>query len=509
MRKSTSVFITVCIGSVFSIPVQNNEDESRFTASAGRLLSESVKSISDKLFVALTGSERASSNVIISPVSIHFALSLLFHGSRGTTKEELSNFLKIGNINENDLKRASQSLLQSYGTKKVELNETIELANALFADERLDINRNYQETLETFLFSGVKKIDFSRPEAAAARINNWVENKTHNLVKDLITPDAVSDESGLMLLNAIYFKANWKNNFDKMASYQGSFYIDENMKRKVDMMSQENTFKFTNYQDSLDCQIVALPYEDESFSMLLFLPNQQGAEAINILTDNLSKVDFNYLLRDMEEDSLILSLPKFKLSYKTELESTLRQQGLENIFNSADFSGIANESLEVSNVFHETRIEVNEEGSEAAGVTGILLDLRGGMSRTPEMTLNRPFIFVIQDQANNIPLFIGKIASPNEVAEDAPDNENLVAPRSNLSPEDLAHLRNNPESELHLDESECYEQVEEYVNTDKVMFPCPPYDTQPIEEHKEKFGDSSRFGVNGEQASLAYDASNI
>merc|ERR1712179_532202 len=131
----------------------------------------------------------------------------------------------------------------------------------------------------------------------------------------------------------------------------------------------------------------------------------------------------------------------FKLGYKTELKSTLIQGGLENIFEGADFSGISDERLEVNDVVHETRIEVNEEGSEAAGVTGILLDLRGGISETPEMTINRPFIFVIQDHENNIPLFIGKIASPSEAMEEEVTNaEKLVSNRSNLplSPEDLA-----------------------------------------------------------------------
>merc|ERR1712110_606157 len=125
----------------------------------------------------------------------------------------------------------------------------------------------------------------------------------------------------------------------------------------------------------------------------------------------------------------------------------------------------SDERLEVNDVVHETRIEVNEEGSEAAGVTGILLDLRGGISETPEMTINRPLI-------------IGKIASPSEAMEEeeVTNAEKLVSNRSNLplSPEDLAHLRNNPEVGLHLSEQECLEQVEDYVNTNKVMFPCPP-----------------------------------
>merc|ERR1712184_73939 len=512
MRKTTSSeLLTAWLGSVISVPVQLSEEESRLTLSSKKVLADSVQSISDNVFVSLVRSEFPSSNVIISPVSIHFALSLLYHGAEGRTREQLSQFMKFDSINEDNVKRAAQSLLQSYGKKRTQLNETIEMANALFADEELEINRDFEETLETFLFSGVKNVDFSSPVEAAQRINNWVENRTHNLIRDFISPDAVSDQTRLMLLNAIYFKADWKNNFDQAESYQGSFNVGQNMKRRVNMISQENLFKFTNNHEALDSQIVSIPYQDESFSMLLFLPNQEGAEAILNLSENLSQTDFNHLLREMEENNLRLSLPKFKLGYKTELKSTLKQGGLENIFEGADFSGISDERLEVNDVVHETRIEVNEEGSEAAGVTGILLDLRGGISETPEMTINRPFIFVIQDHENNIPLFIGKIASPSEAMEDeeeATNVEKLVSNRSNLplSPEDLAYFTNNPEVGLHLDEQECSEQVEDYVNTNKVMFPCPPYDTQPIEEHKQKFGDGSRYGVNGEQAALAYDA---
>merc|ERR1711860_432509 len=469
MRKTTSsVLLTAWLGSVISVPVKLSEEESRLSLSPKKVLADSVQSISDNVFVSLVRSESPSSNVIISPVSIHFALSLLYHGAEGKTREQLSQFMKFDSINEDNVKRAAQSLLQSYGNKRTQLNETIEMANALFADEELEINRDFEETLETFLFSGVKNVDFSSPVEAAQRINNWVENRTHNLIRDFISPDAVSDQTRLMLLNAIYFKADWKNNFDQAESYQGSFNIGQNMKRRVDMISQENLFKFTNNDEALDSQIVSIPYQD-------------GPEAILNLSENLSKTDFNHLLREMEENNLRLSLPKFKLGYKTELKSTLRQGGLENIFEGANFSGISDERLEVNDVVHETRIEVNEEGSEAAGVTGILLDLRGGISETPEMTINRPFIFVIQDHENNIPLFIGKIASPSEAMEDEVTNaEKLVSNRSNLplSPEDLAHLRNNPEVSLHLSEQECLEQVEDYVNTNKVMFPCPPYDTQ-------------------------------
>ena len=471
------------------------------------MLSDSVQGISDNVFVSLARSEAPSSNVIISPVSIHFALSLLYHGAQGVTREQLSQFMKFDRLNEDNLKRAAQSLLQSYGSKRTQLNETIEMANALFAAEELVISPDFQETLETFLFSGVKTVDFSKPEAAAQRINNWVENRTHNLITNFISADAVSDQSRLILLNAIYFKADWKNNFDQAESYQGSFNIGQNMKRRVDMIYQENIFKFTSNHETLDSQIVSIPYQDESFSMLLFLPNQEGPEAILNLAENLTQTDFNHLLREMEENNLRLSLPKFKLGYKTELKSTLRQAGLENIFEAADFSRISDERLEVSDVVHETRIEVTEEGTEAAGVTGILLDLRGGFSDTKVMTLNRPFIFVIQDHENNIPLFIGKVASPDEASEvEAVNAESLVSNRSNLpSPEDIAYIRNNPDAKLHLDESECLEQVKDYVDTEKVMFPCPPYDTQPIEEHKQKFGDASRLGVNGEQAALAYE----
>merc|ERR1712110_1216493 len=279
MRKTTSsVLLTAWLGFVISVPVQLSEEESRLSLSTKKVLADSVQSISDNVFVSLVRSEFPSSNVIISPVSIHFAFSLLYHGAEGRTREQLSQFMKFDSINEDNVKRAAQSLLQSYGKKRTQLNETIEMANALFADEELEINRDFEETLETFLFSGVKNVDFSSPVEAAQRINNWVENRTHNLIRDFISPDAVSDQTRLMLLNAIYFKADWKNNFDQAESYQGSFNVGQNMKRRVNMISQENLFKFTN--------------------------NHEGAEAILNLSENLSQTDFNHLLREMEENNL-------------------------------------------------------------------------------------------------------------------------------------------------------------------------------------------------------------
>ena len=153
MRKTTSsVILTAWLGSVISVPVQLSEEESRLSLSPKKVLADSVQSISDNVFVSLVRSESPSSNVIISPVSIHFALSLLYYGAEGQTREQLSQFMKFDSINEDNVKRAAQNLLQSYGNKRTQLNETIEMANALFADEELEIKRDFEETLETFSF---------------------------------------------------------------------------------------------------------------------------------------------------------------------------------------------------------------------------------------------------------------------------------------------------------------------------------------------------------------------
>merc|ERR1719351_326225 len=397
-------------------------------------------------------------------MSIHFALSMLQRGAHGTTKQKIRNFMNL--------------------------------------NEELDINEIFVKKLEEFYFSNIKEVDFSQPEESARLINNWVANKTENLIKEFLSPDAISDDSRLVLLNAIYFKANWMKSFNKFDTYSQVFNINQEKQLNVDMMYQQETFSFAE-NDKLDCQVLDMPYEDENFSMLIFLPNQSGSEPLNRIIKNLEYRDITRTLKDMKEKVMSVSLPKFTVGYKSQLRDTLMTLGMTHVFENADFSGIAQEYLEANDFLHEAKVEVYESGSEASGVTGISLGIRSGVS-AKEFNANRPFVFMIIDKESEVPLFVGKIVHPTESTKSSPLGVEIGVRQNDpesLDPEDRSHMEKNPELFVKQQTVNCT-PIENYINSEMVKFPCPPNDTRPIEDYHRKFGDASELGINGELADL-------
>jgi len=450
-------------------------------------LSQSVSGLSKDLFLSLTRSEDSrSQNVVLSPVSIFLALSMLYHGSEGATRSELKTFLNLRSGVGN-----TRALLQDYDSSRRELNTTIQLANSIYADNSLPVKNNYQNQLQNSLLSGVRQVDFRNKIRTVQKINQWVKNKTNNLITDFINPNTISANTKLLVLNAIYFKANWKYPFHKFETIRSvKFDVTERSEVEVDMMSKSDDILYQS-NAQLQSEIISLPYEDENFQMMVFLPHSRDENSIQNLIQEFSKtVDFNEIYSSLKERRVELYLPKFTIGHKSDLVTALESLGVRSMFNpnAADFSRISTESLRVSNILHETKIEVSEEGSEAAGVTGAILDLRTASSQTTEVNVNRPFIFVILDRQHNIPLFIGKVLNPSseEPKEKKPaELQNLLSIRSG-NPEDLL-------------KKDCSKG--KYINSEKVYFPCSG-DTAPIEEYKKVHGDASIYGVKGEKASL-------
>jgi len=466
--------------------------------------SDSVFHLSNKLFNSLVQNDDYDSNVVLSPMSIHFALSMLQRGAHGTTKQKIRKFMNLNEeLEDVDIDTANRILLKTYASKAKQFNESVELANLLVVDEELDINEVFVKKLEEFYFSNIKEVDFSQPEESARLINNWVANKTENLIKEFLSPDAISDDSRLVLLNAIYFKANWMKSFNKFDTYSQVFDINQEKQLNVDMMYQQETFSFAE-NDKLDCQVLDLPYEDENFSMLIFLPNQSGSEPLNRIIKNLEYRDITRILKDMKEKVMSVSLPKFTVGYKSQLRDTLMNLGMTHVFENADFSGIAQEYLEANAFLHEAKVEVYEAGSEASGVTGISLGIRSGVS-AKEFNANRPFVFMIIDKESEVPLFVGKIVHPTESTKSSPLGVEIGVrqndPESVLDPEDRSHMEKNPELFVKQQTVNCT-PIENYINSEMVKFPCPPNDTRPIEDYHRKFGDASELGINGELADL-------
>jgi len=503
---------------VYSSPVPTQPTKHKLSP----IVSNSVGSSAKSLFQTIEASADESENIIISPLSIHLAMALLYNGVQGKSKEELREVMGLVNVTDETFLEESRNLLLSYSELKRKLITKIELANVMFADDTFKLNDDFQNTLKTYFLTGVNQVDYSNGVESTDTINDWVSNKTNDLIRNLIPQGYLSVDTRLMLLNAVYFKANWELPFQQILTSKRKFDVSNDSSVDVDMMFQESEILYGEDKE-LQSQVISLQYEDPNFAMIIILPNEETP--LDSLSSHIIHKDFNMIHQSLSQTELLLGMPKFKLGYKTDLTAAFKALGVKDIFgDSADLSKITDELLLVSGILHQTKIEVNEEGSEAAAVTGIKIDTRSGGSGPKIVKVNRPFMFVIQDLKNNIPLFMGRIVNPtgknqsaNEtILESGDPNQNLIGER-NQNPlallelfsseeeeeydseeEELAHIKNYPGYEI---ATNC-NQGSESSDNDRILFPCPTDDTQPIEDYKNQHGDPSKLGVNGEKAGI-------
>jgi len=490
-------------------------------------LSHSVSKSAHDLFSTIERENEESSNVMISPLSIQLALSLLYQGAKGNSKAQLASVLGLLNVSDEVVQQESRNLLLSYANLKNNLTANIELANVIFADHSTEIEDTYESVLNESFLTSTHRVNYTDAVKSAETINSWVANKTNDLIKDLVSPTSLSKDTVMMLLNAVYFKANWQLPFQKALTTQAEFSVSKDTFVNADMMFLDDSIYYGQNKE-LASQIISLQYEDPNFTMMIFLPDTEAG--LKTLSTKLKEKNLTQLHNSLNPRDTLLSMPKFKLGFKTELVSAFKALGVSDIFNErADLSGITSGPVFVSDILHETKVEVNEEGSEAAGVTGIQIDIRAGGSSPVLLNIDRPFFFIIHDLKNNIPLFMGKIVNPtdekpvsisknekpgvedqlpasqNSIPEVKDEKQNLVSIRSEtpenlldyveMDPEEAAHIKNFPGYEVSID---CHEETDD---NDNILFPCP-MDTQPIEDYKREHGDPSRFGVNGENAAL-------
>ena len=259
-------------------------------------------------------------------------------------------------------------------------------------------------------------MDFAGDPAGSAEIiNKWVEQETNGGIKDLISPDDISIYTYLILTNAIYFKSDWKYQFDSNATIDRSFYLANGDEIDTEMMHMNDEEIGLNYSSNDDVQLLQLPYKDGELSMYIMLPKSND---ISSLESRLENDYFADLKEDMSPEHIDLYLPKFKFELKYNLNDMLCDMGMPTAFSdNADFSGISASSgpLKISKVIHQSFVEVNEEGTEAAAATAVIMDNYsiGGSSPEPIIfNADHPFIFFIEHEETGQILFIGKVGNP-------------------------------------------------------------------------------------------------
>jgi serpin B len=268
------------------------------------------------------------------------------------------------------------------------------------------VEQDFIETNQTYYSADVDLLDFS-DESSVNTINNWVSEKTHEKITEIISfipPDAV-----MYLINAIYFKGIWKYEFDEEDTETANFYLSDKGTVEVEMMKQQENF---NYFSNDLMQAIELPYNDSSYSMIILLPEDNIDNVIN----SLDIESWDQLISGFSVKDIVIRLPKFQFEYKNILNDELTDMGMGIAFSgSADFSKInPTFPLFISRIIHKTFVEVNEEGTEAAAVTAVEISFTCANCGSEKIyfTVNKPFLFVIKENTSNSIVFIGKVMDP-------------------------------------------------------------------------------------------------
>ena len=352
-------------------------------------------------------------NVFFSPYSITTALGMAYEGARGKTATEMENVLDIPKDNKTRLEmmKELQSMLNEKGD-----SYDLSTANAYWLREDGSLREDYKDAIENFYLAYGKKLDFAGdPAGSVDIINNWVEEQTNDKIKDLLSETDIDPMTYLILTNAIYFKSDWKYQFDESASEEMDYHKSDGSNVKTDMMHMCDDSIDLNYASNSDVQLLQLPYENNEITMYVMLPKEND---IGSVESNLDISFLNTLKNELVPQHVDLHLPKFKFELKYRLKKMLVDMGMPTAFSAgADFTGISDDAagLYIDEVIHQSFVEVNEEGTEAAAATAVVMkEYSAQPSSGPiEFRADHPFIFFIEHEESGQILFMGKVENPN------------------------------------------------------------------------------------------------
>jgi len=354
--------------------------------------------------------EANEDNLFISAYSIFSALAMTYEGARSETAEEMANVLSVEQDNES-FHTYMKNLYEVLNTKNMEYN--ISTANALWVKENLHLLEPYLTIIREYYGGDATEVDYSNPAEAAEIINQWVEDQTNGLIEDLITADAINPFTALILTNAIYFKGIWKTQFDPVNTTNRTFGPTAGTSVEAPTMILEDTEDFFYYTENDEIQILELPYTGEDISMIILLPKNNDLSSI---IDTIDNDMFSAWTESMVETNVDIYLPKFKVETSYNLNDYLMALGMNIPFSSsADFSGITGaKDLFISDVVHKAFIDVNEEGTEAAAATAVVMTIGMNGHDSPRIVFdcNHPFMYLIQHKQTGTILFMGCISDP-------------------------------------------------------------------------------------------------
>jgi serpin B len=353
--------------------------------------------------------ETGNQNLMLSPLSASTALTMLLNGCGGDTYTQLQGTLNypagmtIGDINE-----AYKSLVDQL--LKADPKVKLALANAIFYRNGFVVKPPFLATMSNDYKAKVEGLDFSAPSALTT-INKWANDNTAGKIPKVL--DQISGDAVMFLMNALYFKGDWSYQFDKSATQNRPFYPDGGSSISVSTMKSEvgtRVFYSQNYG------VVEMPYGRTNFTMVVIVPTETLGSFYASLTPQVWNEITSGLDSKDEFGKLIVYMPKFKFSYEKFLNDQLKSMGMVDAFidGQANLSGISDQQIFVDFVKQNTFVEVDEEGTEAAAVTTIGINLTSMPAEPPQFVIDKSFVFAIRERTTNTLLFIGQVVNPQD-----------------------------------------------------------------------------------------------
>lgn len=344
-------------------------------------------------------------NLFFSPYSIHAALGMTADGAGGTTRDQMMKVLHLPGERDKALAAGDLGRFYAAGGRDYELS----VANALWGQKGFPWRPEFLARQKERFGAGFSEADFrADPEAERVRINGWVEEKTRDRIQELLKPGVVDRQTTMVLANAIYFKGRWAEQFDKTKTRDGEFHLADDKTVTAPLMHHSGTYRHGHFDGA---KVLEMPYQGGDLSMVVVLPQEpDGLPAVEkrLTADLLSK----WIAGLQQVEHFDVTLPRFKMTWDAELSTPLKALGMTEAFGGgADFTGMAETSPgSISAVVHKAFVDVNEEGTEAAAATAVVMRA----SAPSGFRADRPFLFLIRDVKHGTILFLGRLTDPSK-----------------------------------------------------------------------------------------------
>lgn len=388
-------------GNIEAVPFQNKPQ----TNDNFRYIPDAVTNFGVNLFKQVNVLQEG--NTVISPYSITMLLALLQQGAKETTLEQISTALQLSSANSAEYYRKITDEVEKRNSRNI-----LKVANNIFVADSFNINYGFQAIATSNFKSDMTLLSFVRPDLAAQTINNWIASKTDNQITKLLSSDSISENTQMVLVNAVYFKGLWQIPFRPQATLSRPFEVSRGVTKSVDFMRTRRYFR-TGVDSFTNAKVIILPFEYDEYSLMIILPSQLSDvnKEISILDVARLSSYHNFTAKDVE-----LELPKFTVKADTDLAPVFTNLGIKNIFNQrSELYGLGTyraSSPQVSSALHSAVLSIDERGGSAAAATSFSVVALSYDDASVKFIANRPFIAVLWDGRASLPLFMAKIVDP-------------------------------------------------------------------------------------------------